>query len=78
VEMLTTQPPWCKLTDYQVMFRIGKQEKPEFLLDSSLGSKVRNFLNVIFYYDSERRPSAEELMEHDWFKDYGLFETVIG
>jgi len=67
VEMLTSHPPWYKLTNYQVMFRIGKNEKPEYVLDSSLGPEVRSFLEVIFDYNGERRPSAEELLEHDWF-----------
>jgi len=67
VEMLTTQPPWSKLTIYEVVYRIGQREKPEYVLDSSLGAAVRNFLDEIFNYDSERRPSAEELLVHHWF-----------
>jgi len=75
VEMLTRHPPWYKLKDFQVMFRIGIKEKPENLLDSSLGPEVRSFLAVTFNYNSERRPSAEELLEHDWLSDIieGIF-----
>jgi len=73
--MLTRHPPWYKLKDVQVTFRIVKEEKPENLLDSSLGPEVRSFLNVIFNYNSERRPSAEELLEHSWLSDIieGIF-----
>lgn len=70
VEMLTTQPPWYKLTDYQVMYNITLKKKPEYVLNFGATIKVRSFLDVIFNYDSQKRPSAEELLEHDWFSGF--------
>jgi len=53
-EMLTTQPPWYKLNNVQVIFKIDSKLQPEYGLDSSLGPEVRNFLAVIFNYDRKR------------------------
>jgi len=70
--MLTTQPPWYKLKDFQVMYKINLKAEPEYVLDSSLSSEVRSFLNVIFNYDSRIRPSTEELLQHNWLNDFEL------
>jgi len=70
VEMLTTQPPWHKLTDFQVMYNITLKMKPGYVLNFGVTIEARSFLDVIFNYDSQKRPSAEELLEHDWFSGF--------
>jgi len=47
------------------MYKISLKTEPEYVLDSSLGPAVRSFLDVIFNYDSKRRPSAEQLLEQN-------------
>jgi len=70
--MLTRQPPWYKLTDYQVMYNITLKRKPEYVLNFGSAIKVRSFLDVIFNYDSQKRPSAEELLHRDWLNGFEI------
>jgi len=65
--MFTKQPPWCQLKDFQMMFRIGNKERPQYHLEHSVNSDARNFLDIIFNYNYDRRPSAEQLLKHCWF-----------
>jgi len=68
VEMLTTKPPWYRLNKFQLILEIKLKSRPEYVLGSSLGLEVKKVLDAIFNYDSERRPSAEELLGHCWFR----------
>jgi len=67
VEMFTKQPPWCELEEFQMMYRIGKKERPQYHLEHSVSLDAREFLDTTFNYNYDRRSTAEDLLKHCWF-----------
>ncbi|KLO13533.1 Pkinase-domain-containing protein [Schizopora paradoxa] len=69
VEMLTGQRPWPNLTEFQAIFKVGMNAKPEIPADIS--AEAEDFLNKTFEFNTELRPSAKELLQHPWIVKAG-------
>ncbi|EJU05612.1 Pkinase-domain-containing protein [Dacryopinax primogenitus] len=62
LEMLTGQRPWAELDQMQAMWKIGSKVKPKF--PSDISANALDFLNKTLDPDPDKRPSAEELLQH--------------
>ncbi|KAJ7172449.1 ste11-like protein [Mycena filopes] len=56
--------PWATLNQMQAMFKIGSSAKPE--IPSDISSDAQDFLKLTFELNHEARPSAVELLQHQW------------
>ena len=73
VEMLTGTHPWPETTDSFAFFfkliKLTENEMPKFHLDdmeSATSESLRDFLRQTFTIDYTKRPSAQQLLKHDF------------
>ncbi|PWN39350.1 Pkinase-domain-containing protein [Ceraceosorus guamensis] len=62
VEMISGTHPWANLNQMQALFKIGSFAKPT--LPDDVSQDCINFLNATFELDHNKRPSADELLQH--------------
>lgn len=67
VEMLTTKPPWADYEAMAAIFKIATQET-EPSLPQSVSQDARNFLSLCFKKILANRPSAAELLRHNFVR----------
>jgi serine/threonine protein kinase len=70
IEMATALPPWQEqnfVNPFQALFHIGSTDKLPRIPDSLSGAG-RDFLLQCLVKDPEKRPTAEELLRHDWMQ----------
>jgi len=79
--IVTGAGPFCihftKFNPYlmlSVMFRIVEDDCPP--IPRSFGDLLVAFLKECFHKDPGQRPSAEELLKHEWFKQYLRLDKV--
>ncbi|KAG1182866.1 hypothetical protein G6F35_015498 [Rhizopus arrhizus] len=70
VQMATGRRPWSTLeNEWSVMYHVVTGHPP--LPDASqLSTAGIDFLKKCFIRDPMKRPTAEELLDHPWIKDY--------
>ncbi|KAJ3001873.1 hypothetical protein NUW54_g6163 [Trametes sanguinea] len=69
IELLTGRPPYAEIANsMSVMFRIVEDEMPPLPDDCS--ENLQDFLKWCFNKDPAKRPSAEQLCEHEWLKKH--------
>ncbi|KAI0350710.1 Pkinase-domain-containing protein [Trametes cingulata] len=69
IELLTGRPPYADIANsMSVMFRIVEDERPP--LPEECSESLQDFLKWCFNKDPAKRPSAEQLCEHDWLKKH--------
>ncbi|KAI0629135.1 hypothetical protein C8Q77DRAFT_1161317 [Trametes polyzona] len=69
IELLTGRPPYADIANsMSVMFRIVEDERPPLPEECSEG--LQDFLKWCFNKDPAKRPSAEQLCEHEWLKKH--------
>ncbi|XP_059140049.1 uncharacterized protein LOC131928129 [Physella acuta] len=68
VEMATTNPPWPDHLPEQHMFQLVMGNKPQYLLSDAYSQALHAFLNKMFQYDPEKRPSSLELLNDPYVK----------
>ncbi|KAH9913912.1 uncharacterized protein B0H18DRAFT_1047052 [Fomitopsis serialis] len=67
IELLTGRPPYSEIANsMSVMFRIVEDSMPP--LPDGCSQSLQDFLRQCFHKDPTKRPSAEELCEHEWLK----------
>ncbi|KAH9888973.1 Pkinase-domain-containing protein [Cubamyces lactineus] len=69
IELLTGRPPYAEIANsMSVMFRIVEDERPP--LPEECSEHLQDFLRWCFNKDPAKRPSAEQLCEHEWLKKH--------
>lgn len=68
IELLTGAPPYFELGPMSALFNIVEDRHPP--LPENLNEIVRSFLKVCFKKDPRQRPTAAELVEHKWLKQF--------
>ncbi|KAJ3119603.1 hypothetical protein HK098_005309 [Nowakowskiella sp. JEL0407] len=63
LEMLTGHHPWHKVRG-NIIYLLGTGNAPP--LPSTLGANARSFLELCFTVDPEKRPTATDLLKHDF------------
>lgn len=81
LELLTGAPPYFELGPMSALFNIVEDRHPP--LPDNLNEVLRSFLKVCFKKDPRQRPTAAELVEHRWLKQFaresnGDIEAVSG
>ncbi|KDQ61734.1 hypothetical protein JAAARDRAFT_520067 [Jaapia argillacea MUCL 33604] len=67
IELLSGRPPYGDIPNSMtVMFRIVEEEMPP--LPEGCSDLLQDFLTICFNKEPSKRPSAEELCEHEWLK----------
>lgn len=67
LEMATGRRPWANLdNEWAIMWNIAAGHPPQLPSPDQLSELGIDFLNKCFTRDPERRPSAAELLQHEW------------
>ncbi len=72
IEMLTGTHPWPNLNQnlqfFYKLINLKDGDMPEFYLEENVSGKLKDFLKLTFIIDYSKRPSSDELIEHDFIK----------
>ncbi|KAJ3137653.1 hypothetical protein HK100_000497 [Physocladia obscura] len=71
LEMLTGLPPWHKISG-SIIYLVGNGKHPPF--PSELATIAKDFLEFCFVIDAEKRPTAHELIDHEFCR-LSILET---
>ncbi|CAB4028525.1 mitogen-activated kinase kinase kinase 17-like [Paramuricea clavata] len=77
--LLTGSPPWAGYQWDTVIFKVGSGEIPE--VPNNCSEEMKNLLKRMFNPDSEKRPTAKELLQDPIFSDTPesvLDEVLLG
>ena len=70
IEMLTGSHPWPNQTDpFQILFKImnlKENETPMYDLGENKSEKLNDFLRFVFKVNYVERPSADQLLNHEF------------
>ena len=64
IELLTRHPPYFDLQPLSALYRIVQDPHPP--LPPGISRRFQSFLQLCFCKDSEKRPTARELLHHPW------------
>ena len=68
--MLTTNPPWIEYETMAAIFKIATSEHPLYELPKGTSDYARDILRLCFQLDTDKRPSAEDLLRHRFCNEY--------
>lgn len=80
LEMFAGQRPWSNEAVVSAIYKIGKTKLAP-PIPEELSAEAKDFLNRCFTIDSEKRPTAEDLLEHQFMSidaKYSFQETKLG
>lgn len=67
LEMATGHRPWSTLdNEWAIMYNIAQGNQPEMPSPDQLSELGIDFLKLCFERDASKRPSAAELLQHEW------------
>lgn len=67
-EMSTGSPPWAEYQPIAAIYRIGSGDTPIPELPSKFSPEARDFVGKCLIRNPDERPSAYELLQHDFLK----------
>jgi len=67
IELLTGKPPYGEYIQMHAFFRIIQDDHPT--LPENISEPLKNFLLLCFNKNPNKRPSAQELLNHPWIKN---------
>lgn len=76
IELLTGAPPYFELGPMSALFNIVEDRHPP--LPENLSDLLKSFLKVCFKKDPRQRPTAAELVDHKWLKQFCLASGATG
>lgn len=68
IEMAESQPPLCDMHPMRALFLIPRSEPPKLKSRKSWSKKFREFVNVCLIKEYLQRPTAEQLLQHDFIR----------
>ncbi|PHH88770.1 hypothetical protein CDD83_7065 [Cordyceps sp. RAO-2017] len=67
LEMATGRRPWANLdNEWAIMYNIAQGNPPQLPTSDQIGADGIDFLKKCFLRDPKERPSAVELLQHEW------------
>ena len=66
--MSTGQPPWAEYQPIAAIYRIGSIDTPVPELPEKFSPEARDFVRKCLIRNPDERPSAAELLQHDFLK----------
>ena len=67
-EMARGKPPFSELPEYEVLYRLGKGSYDASALAKGFSKQAKKFFIYCLERDAEKRPSAAQLAQHDFFR----------
>lgn len=64
----TGLPPWGELQPIAAIYAIGSGDTPAPCLPDKYSEDARDFVSQCLIRDPDQRPSAAELLEHEFIK----------
>ncbi len=61
-------PPWGELQPIAAIYAIGSGETPAPELPTKFSQEARDFVSLCLVRDPEQRPSAAQLLDHEFLK----------
>jgi serine/threonine protein kinase len=74
IELLTGSPPYYALGTMQALYKMVQDEHPP--LPPNLSKEMVSFLKACFIKDYKKRPTAEELLNHEWIQIYSTVSNI--
>ena len=72
LEMATGRRPWANLdNEWAIMWNIASGHSPQLPAPDQLSPQGIDFLEKCFTRDPKLRPSAAELLQHEWVSHLG-------
>ena len=72
IEMLTGTHPWPEQSDpFQILFKIinlKENEIPTYDLGENKSEKLKDFLKIVFKVNYVERPTADQLLDHEFIR----------
>ncbi|OMJ22341.1 Serine/threonine-protein kinase sepA [Smittium culicis] len=68
VELLSGKPPYADLVSMAALYHIVEDERPPF--PENISAQLHDFLTICFEKDPKNRPTASQLVNHPWLKQY--------
>ncbi|KAJ2590519.1 Protein kinase of the Mitotic Exit Network, partial [Coemansia sp. RSA 1804] len=68
IELLTGKPPYSGMMQMAALYRIVEDDHPP--IPEGISEELKDFLLQCFKKDPKARPTATELMSHDWMAQY--------
>jgi serine/threonine protein kinase len=65
IELMTGDPPYYSMPPMSAMYHIAETEKPP-PFPENISPELSAFLTACFERNPDKRPSAEDLLKHDW------------
>lgn len=76
LEMATGRRPWANLdNEWAIMWNIASGHSPTLPTSDQLSPQGIDFLKKCFHRDTKLRPSAAELLQHEWVSNMGASFT---
>lgn len=77
IEMAETQPPLCDMHPMRALFLIPRSEPPKLKSKKAWSKKFHNFVNTCLIRDYHQRPTADQLLQHEFIRDARSHERKI-
>lgn len=77
IEMAETQPPLCDMHPMRALFLIPRSEPPRLKSKKAWSKKFHNFVNTCLIKDYHKRPTADQLLQHEFIRDARSHERKI-
>lgn len=75
LELLTGNPPYWELGTMPAMFAMVNDPHPP--LPPNISPELKHFLQACFVRDINRRPTASQLLEHPWIRQYYIEHSEV-
>ncbi|CAO3617913.1 unnamed protein product [Cunninghamella blakesleeana] len=76
IEMIENEPPYLDEEPLKALYLIATNGTPTLKNPERLSRELKSFLAVCLCVDVRSRATAEELLEHEFLKKAGSFETL--
>ena len=78
IEMASAKPPWSEQNfenPFRALYHIGNSDAIPAIPDT-LSEEGRAFVRLCLTRDPDHRPTAAEMLKHDWLQGLDVEETV--
>ncbi|KXJ16260.1 misshapen-like kinase 1 [Exaiptasia diaphana] len=69
IEMAESQPPLCDMHPMRALFLIPRSDPPRLKSKKSWSKRFHNFVNTCLIKDYQFRPTADQLLQHEFIRD---------
>lgn len=78
IEMLEGEPPYLNENPLRALYLIATNGTPKIKDWDKLSSVFRDYLQACLTVDAEKRPTAEQLLRHEFFKYSAKLSSLSG